>query len=198
MSIEHQNICSTMTLKHYKPNDIIVRQGDPGDSFFYILSGTVNIKLNITIDTGIKGEDKIVTIEKSIGVLKAGQTFGELALLYGTPRSATISSVTNSALIKIDKEPFDKYVKNIFERDGKTKSVSVELLAIETEDKENTSKRKEIKALIQELKKTNPQVESNIFRSVENVNIDTVVSYKKSGVVHNFLETYSEDKGSSN
>ena len=65
MSIEHQNICSTMTLKHYKPNDIIVRQGDPGDSFFYILSGTVNIKLNITIDTGIKGEDKIVTIEKS-------------------------------------------------------------------------------------------------------------------------------------
>ena len=69
---------------------------------------------------------------------------------------------------------------------------------IETEDKENTSKRKEIKALIQELKKTNPQVESNIFRSVENVNIDTVVSYKKSGVVHNFLETYREDKGSSN
>lgn len=69
---------------------------------------------------------------------------------------------------------------------------------IETEDKENTSKRKEIKALIQELKKTNPQVESNIFRSVENVNIDTVVSYKQSGVVHNFLETYSKDKGSSN
>ena len=69
---------------------------------------------------------------------------------------------------------------------------------IETEDTENTSKRKEIKALIQELKKTNPQVESNIFRSVENVNIDTVVSYKQSGVVHNFLETYSKDKGSSN
>ena len=115
MSIEHQNICSTMTLKHYKPNDIIVRQGDPGDSFFYILTGTVNIKLNITIDTGIKGENRMVTVEKSIGVLKAGQTFGELALLYGTPRSATIVSVTNSAFIKIDKEPFDKYVKNIFE-----------------------------------------------------------------------------------
>ena len=69
---------------------------------------------------------------------------------------------------------------------------------IETEDKENTSKRKEIKALIQELKKTKPQVESNIVRSVESVNIDTVVSYKQSGVVHNFLETYSKDKGSSN
>lgn len=115
MSIEHQNICSTMKLEHYKPNDVIVKQGDPGDSFFYILTGTVNIRLNITIDTGIKGEDRMVTVEKSIGVLKAGQTFGELALLYGTPRSATIVSVTNSSLIKIEKEPFDKYVKNIFE-----------------------------------------------------------------------------------
>ena len=47
--------------------------------------------------------------------MKEGQTFGELALLYGTPRTATIISVTNSYLIKIEKEPFDKYVKNIFE-----------------------------------------------------------------------------------
>ena len=120
MSIEHQNICQTMTICRYKPNEIIVKQGDPGDSFFYILTGTVNIRLTVKIDTGIKskeGEDdkSVVTVDKNIGVLKSGQTFGELALLYGTPRSATIISVTNSALIKIDKAPFDKYVKNIFE-----------------------------------------------------------------------------------
>ena len=65
---------------------------------------------------------------------------------------------------------------------------------IETEDKENTSKRKEIKALIQELKKTNPQVESNIFRSVENVNLATIVSYKQDGVRHNFTEWYDKKK----
>ena len=120
MSIEHQNICQTMTICRYKPNEIIVKQGDPGDSFFYILTGTVNIRLTVKIDTGIKskeGEDdkSVITVDKNIGVLKSGQTFGELALLYGTPRSATIISVTNSALIKIDKAPFDKYVKNIFE-----------------------------------------------------------------------------------
>ncbi len=57
-------------------------------------------------------------------------------------------------------------------------------------NKENTSKRKEIKNLIAELKNTNPQVESNIFRSVENVNIDTVITYKQNDVKHNFLETY--------
>ena len=44
--------------------------------------------------------------------------------------------------------------------------------------KENQSKRMEIKKLIAELKKTNPFVEGNIFKSVENVNLDTVVGYK--------------------
>ena len=119
MSIEHQNICNTMTLKNFKPNEVIVKQGDPGDSFFYILHGTVNIRLATQIDTGIKDSNdlnqRIVTIEKNIGVLKDGQTFGELALLYGTPRTASIVAMTNSSMIKIDKSEFDKYVKNIFE-----------------------------------------------------------------------------------
>ena len=52
------------------------------------------------------------------------------------------------------------------------------------------SKRLETKALIAELKKTNPYVESNIFKSVENVNVDTVIEYKKHGVRHNFLDEY--------
>lgn len=55
---------------------------------------------------------------------------------------------------------------------------------------ENLSKRIEIKNMIRELKKTNPQVESNIFKSVQNVNIDTVIGYKKDSVKHNFLEFY--------
>ncbi len=55
---------------------------------------------------------------------------------------------------------------------------------------ENQSKRLEIKELIQTLKKTNPFVESNIFKSVENVNLDTVVSYKQKGEKHHFLDMY--------
>lgn len=58
---------------------------------------------------------------------------------------------------------------------------------------DNASKRQEIKNMIREMKKINPQVESNIFRSVENVNIDTVIAYKKDGVKHNFLETYNKE-----
>ncbi len=59
---------------------------------------------------------------------------------------------------------------------------------------ENASKRKEIKGLIAELKKTNPFVEGNIFKSVENVNLATVVAYKKDGVKHHFLDTYDDVK----
>ena len=59
-------------------------------------------------------------------------------------------------------------------------------------NEENKSKRMEIKKLIAELKKTNPFVEGNIFKSVENVNLDTVVGYKAKGVRHNFLDTYDD------
>ncbi|MBP3808472.1 MAG: ATPase [Eubacterium sp.] len=58
------------------------------------------------------------------------------------------------------------------------------------EDGTTSSKRLEVKKLIASLKEVNPFVESNIFKSVENVNIDTVVAYKKKGVRHHFLEEY--------
>ena len=59
-------------------------------------------------------------------------------------------------------------------------------------DGSTVSKRMEIKNLIAELKKTNPFIESNIFKSVENVNLKTIVAYKKDGVKHSFLESYDK------
>ena len=58
------------------------------------------------------------------------------------------------------------------------------------EDGTTPSKRLDTKRLIAELKKTNPYVESNIFRSMENIQLDTVIEYKKDGVRHNFLDEY--------
>ena len=54
------------------------------------------------------------------------------------------------------------------------------------------SKRMEIKKMIAEMKKTNPYVEANIFRSVENVNLKTIIAYKDNGVKHHFLESYDK------
>lgn len=58
------------------------------------------------------------------------------------------------------------------------------------EDGTSNSKRLEIKKLIAELKKTNSFVEGNIFKSVENVNLSTIIAYKKDGVRHHFLDEY--------
>lgn len=62
--------------------------------------------------------------------------------------------------------------------------------AASNEDGSNVSKRQEIKQLISELSKINPQVEKNIFRSVENVNLSTIIAFKDKDGVHNFLDTY--------
>lgn len=55
---------------------------------------------------------------------------------------------------------------------------------------ESASKRRETKELIRELKKTNPDVEKNIFNSIHHANIDTLVSYKLDDHMHSFLDNY--------
>ena len=58
------------------------------------------------------------------------------------------------------------------------------------EDGTTSSKRLEIKKLIAMLKEANPYVENNIFKSVENVNLNTIIAYKKDGERHFFLDEY--------
>ncbi len=61
---------------------------------------------------------------------------------------------------------------------------------------ENKSKRKEIKRLIEHYKKINPNIDINIFRSVENVNLDAIIGYRTKNQKHNFLDNY--DKNTNN
>ena len=55
------------------------------------------------------------------------------------------------------------------------------------------SKRQEIKTLIRRLKRDNPNIEKNIFRSIHAVSLDTFPGYKSGGVEHSFLESYGKD-----
>ena len=61
------------------------------------------------------------------------------------------------------------------------------------EETDKTSKRAEVKELIRTLAQKDPVIEFNIFKSVENVNLNTVVAYKQDGVRHHFLETYDKE-----
>ena len=62
-----------------------------------------------------------------------------------------------------------------------------------TKEKSSDSKRLKIKNLIKKLKKDNPNIEYNIFKSSENVNIETLLGYKKKNEKHSFLENYNKN-----
>ena len=55
------------------------------------------------------------------------------------------------------------------------------------------SKREEMKQLIKQLRKVYENVDINILRSAENVNLDTLISYRKKGEVHHFLDEYNKE-----
>ena len=57
---------------------------------------------------------------------------------------------------------------------------------------EGLSKRKEMKELIKKLKKINPNIDRNIFKSLDNVNLNCVLGTKKDGVYKSFLEDYNK------
>lgn len=59
-----------------------------------------------------------------------------------------------------------------------------------SEDGIGPSKRQEIKALIKEMRKDNPDVERNIFMSIHNLKLDTFIGYKQDGTEHSFLEKF--------
>ena len=64
------------------------------------------------------------------------------------------------------------------------------------EEHENKSKRQEMKNLIHTFRKTNPYIDINIFRSMHNVNLSTVIGYRDDTKTYSFLDTYNEKESS--
>jgi len=79
----------------YAPGEIVVREGDRGSSMFLIEAGKVAVSIQ-----GAAGESRELT------VLDAGAAFGEISLLTGEPRTATVRAVTETTLVQIEKESF--------------------------------------------------------------------------------------------
>lgn len=57
---------------------------------------------------------------------------------------------------------------------------------------DGTSKRKEMKELIKNLRKNNPSIDANIFKAMDNVNMNCILSWHKDGVSHSFLDDYDK------
>jgi CPA1 family monovalent cation:H+ antiporter len=76
------------------PKELIVRKGEPGDSMFFIASGTVEALLP---DSSIP--------------LKRGDVFGEMAVLTGEPRQADVRALTYCRLLVLRKADFDRFMR---------------------------------------------------------------------------------------
>nr|CAH8868646.1 unnamed protein product [Trichobilharzia regenti] len=87
---ERSDIFDAMFPVHRNPGDVIIQQGDEGDNFYIIDQGEVDIFLNNEYSSTI-GE---------------GGSFGELALIYGTPRAATVKAKTEVKLWGIDRDSY--------------------------------------------------------------------------------------------
>jgi cAMP-dependent protein kinase regulator len=87
---EKSDIFDAMQPFNYKPDETIIQQGEEGDFFYIIDQGEVEVYVN----------------NKCVTAISDGGSFGELALIYGTPRAATIKAKTECKLWAIDRKTY--------------------------------------------------------------------------------------------
>ncbi|OUD13802.1 cyclic nucleotide-binding domain-containing protein [Thioflexithrix psekupsensis] len=94
-----QKLISNLSAHYLAANKIVVEQGQSGDSLFIIAEGVVSVLVNA--DKGQKIE---------VARLGSGSFFGEMALLTGEDRSATIRTLTDTTLFEITKADFAPFI----------------------------------------------------------------------------------------
>jgi cAMP-dependent protein kinase regulator len=91
-----RRLVQVMQLRTVKKGDIIIKQGDAGDSFFIMALGQAQVLRELT-----GGQTEILDI------VEAGDSFGEIALLEKTTRTATVRALTDTKVLALSKRNFD-------------------------------------------------------------------------------------------
>jgi len=107
----HKEICKHIYKKNYERGEIIFKQGDEGDAYYYILRGSVDLYM-YDVDQ-IDGKTKL----KLLTTILSGNGFGELALLYDCPRTGTAIPNTKTDLITFKKKVYVSLVKDLHEKE---------------------------------------------------------------------------------
>ena len=92
-----------------KEGQTVIKEGDPGNCLYVVELGNLDCtkQFVILITSTQKGEEKPKLLKKYV----PGEAFGELALLYNTPRAATITATTECILWSLDRETFNHVIK---------------------------------------------------------------------------------------
>ncbi len=92
---------SVAGMKNFEPGEIIIREGDAADKFFIIAKGTVEVYYH-------QDGDKDTVIAR----LSDGNYFGEIGLLEGGKRTATVRAATAVTLLVFDRETFGRWISH--------------------------------------------------------------------------------------
>jgi len=112
-TVQMQSVLGISNKETYPSGMVLFRENDPGSAFFIVLSGSIKIyKANPS------GEEKILS------VFRAGESFGELSLIDGKPRSATAQTLEETTVLVISGDGFMELLKSNFDI---TQSIMAEL-----------------------------------------------------------------------
>lgn len=96
LAVDELALLSALTRNRtFVPGKTICREGDPGDSMFIVMRGSARVSIG----------------EQPVAMLKPGQVFGEMSLLSGQPRSATVVAEEAAELLEIDRVAFKTLFK---------------------------------------------------------------------------------------
>jgi CRP-like cAMP-binding protein len=96
---ELSRLAQRLEREEVAPGQTVVREGEAGDRFYIVLSGMMSVS------------------QESLGerrVLRPGDSFGEVALAMGVPRTASVRAVTPAVVASCDKETFDELLRPLF------------------------------------------------------------------------------------
>lgn len=101
-----------MKLRKFQSQETIIKQNDDGDSMFIIAEGVVDVdrELELTQDDSTSEAERTVENQR-VGCLVDGEYFGEMGLLLGEKRTATVKARTDVILYEIDRETVKKVVE---------------------------------------------------------------------------------------
>lgn len=95
-----KSLCDILRIVEVQSGKKIIVEGDKGTEFYTIVKGKVNVTKRLKSGG-----------QRSIATLEIGDSFGEVALIEDTYRTATVRAITKTFLIKLDKKGFDKFIK---------------------------------------------------------------------------------------
>ncbi len=124
--------------------EIICRENDPGDSFYLILSGAVEVFVE--------------SLDQRIAIRKAGEFIGEMSLLMGTPRTATLRTLEETILFVVDRDNLqslleqhhelaDKIAEELSQRQETLKSLGMTIDAMTPKETPFNQIRRQIQAI---------------------------------------------------